>query len=195
MFTIETNFIGDFNIGDNINYNLDLLSELYAFQNQLSGEKRALIIKPITITITSIIEAVLYDFINRSREFVIEGVEGITEEEQERVKNMNGDKLNTYISFLQGKNGLSIFDHYEGDFYGTLTSLKDWRNRIHIQNDSNKKPFKEIEIYTPRMQGKAEQVLEFILLTLSENHSRPDDLGRYIRDFALPWEAKYPAGL
>ncbi len=60
-FSIKANFIDVFKIGDNINFNLEILKSLYEGYTELSEGNK--LIKPIVIINTSIAEAILYDFI------------------------------------------------------------------------------------------------------------------------------------
>ena len=76
MVTIESKFIGDFKIGDNINCNLEILALLYDRFNGGDQQQRRLLCKPIVVLLASIVEAVLYDFhkrvnYSRSRECII----------------------------------------------------------------------------------------------------------------------------
>lgn len=61
MFKVESNFIGDFNLGDRINNELKKLDIIYKFNN--SNESISLN-KIKIIVIASVCEAVLYNFIN-----------------------------------------------------------------------------------------------------------------------------------
>lgn len=56
---IDAGFIGDFKLGDNINYNLKILKFLYDKDKE---ENSRLLNKPVTIVIISIIEGLLRDF-------------------------------------------------------------------------------------------------------------------------------------
>jgi hypothetical protein len=77
MFSIESTFIGNFKLGDNIVHNLNVLDLLYrVYAAEDNGGKR-LLCKPIILLLVSIIEAVLYDLHDRIRFFTIEGVKNI----------------------------------------------------------------------------------------------------------------------
>ena len=62
MFTVSSNFIGNFKLGDNINHNLEILQLLYRQFDQSKFRNKRLLCKPIIIIVVSIIEAVLHDF-------------------------------------------------------------------------------------------------------------------------------------
>ena len=69
---ITSDFIAIYKLGDNINYNLKSLRVLVAAAKNAEPEDKDAFIKPITILIASITEAVLYDFIYRIRHFTRE---------------------------------------------------------------------------------------------------------------------------
>ncbi len=57
MFTVKSGFMGDFKLGDNINYSLRVLSILYKYQSESTSGEQTLLCKPITVLIASICEA------------------------------------------------------------------------------------------------------------------------------------------
>lgn len=69
MFVVKSNFLCQFKVGDNINYNFGVLLVLYEQYDLLSNNeyKRKRLIKPIVVITVSIIEALLYDFFLRRR--------------------------------------------------------------------------------------------------------------------------------
>lgn len=79
---IQSNFIGKFKTGDNINLNFFILEGLYKSYDEYEKLKHSkdeynIFIKPITIEILFILEAVIWDFIWRIQHFTVEGVAGI----------------------------------------------------------------------------------------------------------------------
>jgi hypothetical protein len=49
MFSIQSTFIGDFKLGDNIAYNLDVLEVLYERFEAADADEKRLLCKPITV--------------------------------------------------------------------------------------------------------------------------------------------------
>ena len=88
MFTVSSNFIGNFKTGDNIAYNLRLLRLLYAQYSAGTEDEKALLRKPIIITLVSITEAMLHDLHMRVQSFTIEGVRNLA---------------NSIIGYIRGK--------------------------------------------------------------------------------------------
>jgi len=77
VFNVDSGFIGEFKTGDNVNYNLATLKILYDCQKSKSSSDSVLLCKPITIILTSIVEALLHDFIFRIQQYTTEGVKTI----------------------------------------------------------------------------------------------------------------------
>jgi hypothetical protein len=69
MFSIESKFIGNFKLGDNIVHNLNVLDLLYRVYADEDNEGKRLLCKPIILLLVSIIEAVLYDLHDRIKFF------------------------------------------------------------------------------------------------------------------------------
>ena len=97
MVTVESKFIGDFKIGDNINHNLEVLSLLYrhyAVGNQRDRRLAALQADHNPPGVESIIDAVLHDLRTRIRDFTIEGVQNIVAASLDRIRRLKKmDKL------------------------------------------------------------------------------------------------------
>ncbi len=71
-------------------------------------------------------------------------------------------------------------------FYEDLREIKNFRNRIHIQNTKNYKPFREIELFTTENLKVTAFYLEYIVRFMAINHSRNKN---FVEDFKLPWKA------
>ncbi|MDG9672103.1 hypothetical protein ONV78_30500 [Hahella sp. CR1] len=98
MFTVDGNFIGEFKTGDNINYNLDCLRVMYKAQGIVSKDDGILLCKPIIVTETSIIEALLYDMFFRINKFTREGLGNVAEAVLKKIRSKNVDQLETLIA-------------------------------------------------------------------------------------------------
>jgi hypothetical protein len=186
MFTVSANFIDIFKIGDNINYNLEILKLLYEKYEEL-GEEKNYLIKPIVILNTSITEAILYDFIeNRIRranktEVMFPDILAIL-----RLKRL--DKFEHYI--IQAEK-YDFFNLKDTKFYEAMHSLRKKRNRVHIQNSKGMKPSDEDEVFTEKAKHLSEVVLEKVLETMSVKYPRRAEYHGYVQDFELPWNRHF----
>lgn len=136
MQKINCNFIGDFKLGDNINYNFSCLRVLYSSQDsmRMNNEDSSLFCKPITLIIVSIIEALLYDLFSRITNNTREGVRNIAEQVLNDVRSKTIDQLETYIAAARKHDLLGATGT---DLYIKLDELRKVRNRVHIQNVKN----------------------------------------------------------
>lgn len=185
--TINSSFIGNFKLGDNINHSLATLEALYAAMNAAPDYKGSLFRKPITVLNISLIEAVLYDFHNRMRNFVREGVVNVKPEVLVYVRELRKiDELGVYIASARKHD---FFDLKDTNFYDCLDELRKLRNRIHIQNTKNHfEPDDSIAFSNDRMV-LSQQALEQVMRTMSAKYSRDK---RFVADFELPWDTHFP---
>lgn len=131
MFIVNSGFIGEFKTGDNIIYNLSCLGVLYSAQNSALSSGAQLFSKPITITMVSIIEALLHDLFYRIKNHTNEGVQNIAAKVLEDVRSKTLDQLETYIAAARKHDLLGAAGT---DLYEKLDEIRKVRNRIHIQN-------------------------------------------------------------
>ena len=185
MFKIESGFIGEFKTGDNINHNLSSLKILYDVQKSLSPSESPLLCKPITITLVSIIEALLHDLIFRMQNHTTEGVRNIAKSVLSDVRSKKLDKLATYIDCARKHDLLSASGT---DLYAQLHELRKVRNRIHIQNVKRELPLDEKDVFTPECQCVAEEMVETIIKHVSVKHYRPAGVREYVQNFEIPWK-------
>jgi len=185
-FCIKANFIDEFKIGDNVNFNLQILKILYDQYERL-GKEKSLLIKPILILNTSIAEAVLYDFI------------------QNRIKNANRTEI--ILPFLTAIFKLKKFDRFEHyieqarthdlfstkntEFYEAMDILRKKRNRIHIQNDKREDPKNEQDVFDEKSKILSEIVVEKIFNTMVAKYPRRKEYHDYVADFEIPWERHF----
>ncbi len=184
-FSVPANFIDIFKIGDNINYNLEILKTLYeGYRGSLGGEK---LIKPIVIINTSISEAILYDFIeNRIRR--ANRTEVLF---SEILTSLRAKKLDRFEHYIAQAQKYDFFDLRDTNFYGAMHSLRKKRNRVHIQNSNRKIPFDEKAVFDERAKILSEKVLEKILDTMSSKYPRREEYRGYVKDFELPWDRHF----
>jgi len=178
MNNINAGFIGDFRLGDNINYNLGILKILYEKDEE---ENEYSLNKPIIITIVSIIEGLLRDFFFKATYYTKESISNIR---KEVLTNIRKGKANNFYAYIEAAKKYDIFNIKEQDLYGNLDTLRKLRNRIHIQNEKNNFAPDEERAFSTEKKVLAEQVLERIMRLMSSKHNRGHD---YVSNFSLPW--------
>jgi hypothetical protein len=182
MQTISSKFILDFKLGDNIVYNLKIAKTLYDHKEICRNE---LLNKPIILINTSIIEAIMYDFIEKIKVLKNEGV------------NLPDLTIN-YINDLKKTDKFSlIIDQFEKhkiiyvkdfDLIKSLRELSTLRNRIHIQNERGKLEPDDEKAFSKTRMIISEKVLEIILKVLTEKYKRRNKSAvDYVEDFVLPF--------
>lgn len=179
MIKINSGFIGDFKLGDNINHNLKILERLYYLRG--TAEENAIINKPIIIFIASIIEAIMHDFHFKAKRYTREGVKNIAFHILNYIRGQNIDKFYEYIKSARKH---KIFDSVGTGIYDDMDTIRKLRNRIHIQN--SKKYFEDDEVvaFSDDRKKIAETTLEKIMKFMSQQHARNLE---YVEDFILPW--------
>ena len=185
MVTINSSFIGNFRLGDNINHNLDVLAVLYRHFADANDEDKRLLCKPIVLGIASIVEAVLYDLHLRKRTFTREGVSNLAATALDYVK---GKRIDDFEKFVASARKHDFFPQGDAGFYDRLTVLRQLRNRIHIQNEGGHFEPLELNAFTEARKIEAERMLEKTLVIMAERYARPH---KYVLDFELPWEAHF----
>jgi hypothetical protein len=185
MFEVDSGFIGNFKTGDNINFNLRCLTALYDAQRSMDPSKSVLLCKPITITLASIVEALLHDLFFRMKNFTTESVNNIAEEVLSDVQKKTLDKLETYIAAARKH---KLFGPSSDDLYKKLDKLRKVRNRVHIQNVKQESPRDEEKIFTLDYQNIAEEILETLLKYCSYNYLRPEHVHGCVGTFFIPWD-------
>ncbi len=182
MFSVPGNFIGDFKTGDNIKYNLQVLEFLYGHYENAGWSERRLR-KPITITLVSIIEAILHELHFRATHYTREGVANLASDVVSYMQGKTIDNLSKYIASAKLHN---LFQTTDGRFYENLDELRKLRNKIHIQNwDELERD--EHSAFTDSRKLLAEKALEFICKFLSHHHPRSPSLAENVGSFEFPW--------
>lgn len=188
MFVIRSDFIAVFKIGDNINYNLQILKQLYTAYESAESPEKTFLIKPIIIEIMSIIEATLCDFHYRIKWYTREGVQNLAEDLISQIRQKKIDDLEKYIASAKSR---AFFDIVHEDFYGDLDKLRKIRNRVHIQNEKKYLPINEIDAFTSENKDLAECALEVVFRTMLKKYPRPTSTNGHVQNFEIPWNARY----
>lgn len=191
MFSIPSSFIANFKVGDNILYNLSVLEALYNAKISLPSHKSEILNKPIVVTIVSVCEAVIYDFIYRAKNFTKEGVVGLSDECLFALRNEKTSNMEKRIKLIKKLNLLQARDE---SYYDRLVKLSRLRNRIHIQNEWNNLEPDEAHAFTKDRLIESEQVLELLMTRINELYPRPSHIraSDYVGEFKLPWTKHYP---
>lgn len=190
MFKIQNTFIGNFKIGDNIHYNLDVLRALYSSRDLLPENQRPYLEKPITVIVVSICEALIHDFIGRSKSFTREGINGLSEGELESLRNQKSHNMENKIKLIKDLDLLKTSDPRVYQYLGYLVKL---RNRIHIQNEFQNLELDEVNAFTVSRRVEAEKMLELFMRRLGSLYPRPEHIvmSQFVDDFELPWKAHF----
>jgi hypothetical protein len=186
MITIESKFIGDFKLGDNICHNLNVAEVLYDKFEDSDADDRRLLCKPIIVLLASIVEAVLYDFHKRVKTLTIEGVKNLTADAIDYIRFAEIDDFAKYIDSARKQ---KLFGHADKALYERMHDVRKLRNRVHIQNEKKYVPRDEYDAFTLEAKLLTEQVVEKTLRTLATNFARDHD---YVSEFVLPWNAHFP---
>ncbi|MET3996427.1 hypothetical protein ABID65_008103 [Bradyrhizobium sp. S3.9.2] len=187
MVIIQSRFIGDFVIGDNIVQNLRILALQYEQFNAGNAATRRLLCKPIVVALGSIVEASLHDLHTRIRTFTIEGVKNITTSAAKEIRDLK--KLDDFGKYINAAKTHDLFDAADSTLYADLDKLRLLRNRVHIQNLKDKTlPAKEYHVFTTAQKDFAERVTEKTLKTLSRKFSREHD---HVDELRRPWNAYF----
>jgi hypothetical protein len=187
--TIRSTFIGDFKLGDNICFNLDLLTLLYNHYALADVRGRALLRKPIILILVSITEAVLYDLHHRIRHFTWEGVQNIGYVVADYVRSLR--RLDELEKLTVSARKNDFFELADTRFYDDLDQLRRLRNRIHIQNIKGDFEPDDGNAFTDVRKVLAERVLEKTLRTMVSKYDRGPEFN-YVGDFVLPWQPYFP---
>ena len=185
-------FIWNFKHGDNISYNIDVLTALY--QSKGTHTDPELFIKPITVQIVSIIEAALVDFIARIDEATthlpgkisldqLSSMKLDIQKEKKEFKERDFTGEHVYVYLRRKSYNLSelikIFKKYKlfGDksdpIYKHLFEFADMRNRVHIENYYRNLDDREPYVFTESSLELLESTLMELWTKLSTDYKRP----------------------
>ena len=180
MFKVEAKFIGNFKLGDNINYNLEILRYIYG----LNDNNSCLLRKPIILILGGIAEAILHDLHQRMKLHTVEGVIGIGNYILSYVRLKQIDKFEQYIASARKH---TLLGPSTDQIYGDLDNLRKLRNRIHIQNEKNHFEVDDSQAFSLERQQNAERTVEKLTKIISANHPRKLHARGFVGDFEFPW--------
>lgn len=183
-FSDYTNvFFWSFKRMDNANYNFQIVEILCGAKKRNSNN--LLFNKPIIVLIVSIIECVLYDFIQRVNEHSAETIPNLEEAIVLDTKAKILDQLEPLIAHVQKNNLLRTTP---GDnIYSDLDHLRQVRNRIHIQNAQQQLDKDEYNVFTNENLRIAGETLERVCEVLCHVYPRPNRDFVPMSDFPHPW--------
>ena len=176
---IDTRFICEFKVGDNLVYNASILNELYK-----SGEE--LLIKPKLIISTSLIEAAMYDFLRRIREHTIE-FKYLADTTRRKIREIKPEKLKTLKQHIFKFREFKLIGENR-KYYDDLEKLIELRNRVHLQNEKGLRPKDDRDVFNSEKLRLSEKCTEYVLRYLSVCYPRHDD---YVGGVRLPWSPHY----
>ena len=185
---ISTSFIGYFKLGDNIVFNTKILDSLYKNLDVSQPiDVQAITIKPIVLIGVSAIEALIYDFVDRIKDYPKE----FKHVDSAKISSIR--KLDTQSFNWKFRVGIDKFRQHkmlgdEPNYYDNLDFLRNLRNRIHIQNQFAGRS--EEYVWTSDVLYRCEACLEYTLLYLSENYPREDK--DYVESIQVPWKRHFP---
>ena len=183
-------FIWDFKHGANIVYNFEVLHSLYEARNVATDKNK--LNKPITISIVSIIEAVLIDFLVRIDEATNHLPTNVSQETLDEIKTeiekkkkpeKIGDEFGKRI-FLKRKmypfNEIikimkkhELFGVKEDKIYKQLENFGNIRNRVHIQNYHQNFEDYEHKVFTSHRLTVLEKLLANLWDKMTDDYKRP----------------------
>ncbi|MCU1302671.1 MAG: hypothetical protein JWQ87_2955 [Candidatus Sulfotelmatobacter sp.] len=177
---ITCNFIGDFEVADNMVRNAQALCALKA------ANKDGVFNKLMVIQAGSIVEVALAQIIYRAQNFNREGVPNISEEDRLEIADKKVDKLNNIIQLmkkykvLEGLGAEAIYDE--------LHKLRKFRNKVHIQDDVDIDgvPRREDRAFSDDTVTWSIEFCARILQHLNEKFPRPEHVKPFARTVSLP---------
>ena len=180
-------FVWDFKVGDNINYNLDILYTLIDDFNKLYRNYS----KPISIITVSIIEAIMIDFTYRLYDGTSHFPDSLKGKENEiksnlaaktkKIECVDNDGNKHEYSVLKNFNFTLMIEIYRelklfGDnkkVYKFLTQIAYFRNRIHIKNYFNNFEKDEGITFSTKRTQDSLNVMVWCFNYFKDNYKRP----------------------
>ena len=174
---MQCDIFGIFKVGDNVRYNLDVLSAL------VQKNEAAEFSKPVVIQIASILEAACQQIFYRARNFNREGVPQIAEKDRLEIAIKQIDRFNVIIDNLR-KYGL--LNGLGAEVYDDLHKLRRLRNKIHIQSVWPGGPRDEDELFDEDIMLWTLDLNYKVLEYLAQTYPRPAHIAGQVGPLMVP---------
>jgi len=144
--------------------------------------------KPIVLQIGAILEASLIQIVFRAQHFNREGVPNIVETDRKAIEEKKIDKFAVAIDIFR-KYG--ILDGIGADIYEKLHALRQYRNKIHIQEDVKVAgaPRDEEKIFTSALVKRCLDTNRTVLEFLSTQLARSAHIDGHCAPLTIPVHA------
>ena len=175
-------FFWDFKRMDNVNYNFRIVELLYAEKKKSNNP---LFIKPIMITLISIIECMLYDFIIRIQAHSADTIPNLEQDIINDIKEKEIDQFEVIIAQVKKQNLLRAAS--TSNVYSDLDLLRKIRNRVHIQNTQQELNRDDYNVFISASLQLAEKMFERVCEVLCNVYPRWGKQPLLMADFPRPW--------
>lgn len=176
---VACRFIGDFKVGDNLVLNGKALCNLSR------ANADGVFNKLMVIQAGSIVEAALDQVVYRAQSYTREGVPNIAKEDLDRIRLTRIERFNNLIDAMRK---YRLLDDLGGGIYDELHELRKWRNRVHIQFDSDVDGASRDEVQAfdeDRVKWSLNLCIR-ILNFLSARYPRPKDIEQFAHQVEIP---------
>jgi hypothetical protein len=141
--------------------------------------------KLIVVQAGSMTEAALWQIVYRAKNFTKENVPNISEAERLEIEGKEVPNFNNLINVLKTHH---ILDGLGADIYNKLHKLREYRNRVHIQNDNKPDGVARDEdaAFTNDVCTWALKLNVKVIKHLNDRYPRPEELGRMVDELEVP---------
>jgi hypothetical protein len=176
---LTCNFIGEFKVGDNIERNAKSLCKL------VTDNKDDVFNKLIVVQAGSIVESALDQIFWRAKNHTKEGVPNISEEDRKEIAEK---KIGRFKVIIEKMEEYELLDGLGDDIYEELETLRQYRNRVHIQLDDEPEGISrdEDKAFSAAIVKWALALNIKVLKHLIEHYPRPAELAQYAHPIELP---------
>jgi hypothetical protein len=176
---ITCNFIGEFKVGDNIARNAASLCKL------VEANETEIFDKLIVVQAGSIVEAALDQIFYRAKNHTKEGVPSIKEGDRAKIA---AKKIGRFKVIIDKMEEYKLLDELGADIYRELHTLREYRNRVHIQLDSELPSVSRYEntAFSKAIVKWALQLNVSILEQLIKRFPRPEHLAQHAHEIKVP---------
>lgn len=176
---IPCSFVASFKVRDNLVYNSSILCRL------VEANDDDLFNKPIIIQAASILEASLSEIIARAKFFYREGMPNISTGDQLEIRAKKSDKFYHVINILRKH---EVLHGIRANVYDDLHKLRDYRNKIHIQDNMKIGDTSRDEncLFSEQLKRWSLELNLEVLNFLSAALARPPHIHIQVRPLTLP---------